>query len=290
MKGAPHGRDPLAAIPFLGSGLGYRRELRERILESRAIIDFLEIVTEQFMGDAGRLRDLEELCALFPVIPHGIGLSIGSESLDEEYLRNIKRVSDVTGSAYYSEHLAVTRAPGIDIGHLSPVWFSEDVLRITIDNVLRVQDVLRKPLILETITYLFEIPHAPMSQAEFFTRLTEASGCGVLLDVTNVYINSVNHHFDPVAFLKDMPLDRVVQVHLAGGYVHDGIMIDGHSELVDDGSWRLLEVLTGLTPVKASILEHDANFPDDPQVLIDQVCRARALMAPADAVAIAGRR
>src|SRR6188768_4019191 len=116
--------------PALGSGLGYRRELHDAILNSRDAIDFLEVVTEQFMGDPARERELEQLCQAFTVIPHGIGLSVGSRTLDEGYLSEIKRISDITASPYYSEHLAMTRAPGIDIGHLSPLWFTDEVLRI----------------------------------------------------------------------------------------------------------------------------------------------------------------
>lgn len=278
--------DAVSAIPVLGSGLGYRRELREAIFESRDAIDLLEVITEQFLGDPLQLRELEELCEVFPVIPHGLGLSVGSPALDLAYIREIKRISDVTASPYYSEHLAMTRAPGIDIGHLSPLWFTEAVLRITVENVLRVQDLLSKPLVLENVTYPFDIPNGSMKQAEFFGRLVESTGCGVLLDVTNVYINSVNHHFDPVEFLRDMPLDRVAQIHLAGGYLKNGMMIDGHSEKVDEGSWQLLETLAGLITVKGSILEHDTNFPESISVLLDQVSRARQIISRGRAVGV----
>jgi uncharacterized protein len=270
--------DALTSIPSLGSGLGYRRELKTAILASRQSIDFLEIVTEQFLGHPAYLRELEEVCDVFPVIPHGIGLSIGSVTLDEDYLRQIKRISDVTRSPYYSEHLAMTRAPGIDIGHLSPLWFTESVLRNTVQHVCRVQDYLSKPLILENVTYPFDIPGADMRQTDFFVQLVEQTGCGILLDVTNVNINSVNHHFDPVLFLKELPLDRVVQIHLAGGYFKGGMFIDSHSEPVDKGSWSLLETLAELILVKGSILEHDANFPDELGVLLEQVGRARSVI------------
>jgi uncharacterized protein (UPF0276 family) len=265
--------------PSLGSGMGYRRELKDGILESRGAIDFLEVITEQFTGSPAQLRELEQLCDVFPVIPHGVGLSIGSETLDEDYIRQIKRVSDLTESPYYSEHLAMTRSAGIDIGHLSPLWFTEAMLRLTTGHVLRVQDMLNKPLVLENVTYPFDIPNSGMTQTEFFCRLVEATGCGILLDVTNVHINSVNHHFDPAAFLRQMPLDHLTQIHLAGGYVSNGMMIDGHSEMVDEGTWRLLETLTSLTPVRASILEHDANFPDRISVLLGQLARAREIMS-----------
>lgn len=269
----------VSSIPALGSGLGYRRELKRAIFESRERIDFLEIVTDQFLSDRRQLEELEELRDMFTIIPHGVGLSIGSAALDASYVRAIKAVSDATRSPYYSEHLAMTRAPGIDIGHLSPIWFTEPTLERTVANVRRVQDALGKPLVLENVTYLFEIPNATMTQAEFFARLIDATGIGLLLDLTNVYTNSVNHHFDPLAFLDSLPLDQVVQIHLAGGYWANGVLIDGHCEPVEEGSWRLLEALAGRLHIKASILEHDANFPDEFSVLLDQVDRARRLIS-----------
>jgi uncharacterized protein (UPF0276 family) len=272
--------NPVEQVPYLGSGLGYRRELRDDILASADEVDLLEIVTEQFLDSTERFDELDELCDRFTVIPHGVGLSIGSAApLDREYLAKIRRVSDMTGCPYYSEHLALTRVPGIDIGHLSPLWFTQPVLDCTIRNVHQVHDLLGKPLALENVTYQFEIPGATMTQAEFFGRLVETTGCAILLDVTNLYINSVNHRFDPVAFLAEMPVERIVQIHLAGGFWSDGVLVDGHSEEVPSEVWQLLELLTGLTDVRASILEHDENFPDDTSVLFREVSRARDIIS-----------
>ncbi len=266
---------PLSSIPALGSGIGFRRELKQDILDARDEIDFIEVVTEQYLTDSNQLTELEELRDIFPIVPHGVRLSIGSAALDQEYLRAIKLVSDTCRAPYYSEHLAVTRAPGIEIGHLSPLWFTEAVLEQTVNNVLRVQDTLGKPLILENITYLFDIPRATMTQTEFLGRLVESTGCGILLDLTNLYTNATNHDFDPLAALDGLPLDKVVQLHLAGGYWSQGILIDAHCEPVAQGTWALLEALANRVQVKACILEHDDNFPDHFSVLSDQVRRAR---------------
>jgi uncharacterized protein (UPF0276 family) len=272
--------DTLAAIPYLGSGMGFRRNMKQEIFDSRESIDFVEIITDQYAdGDPRRMQELEEVCEVFQVIPHGIGLSIGSATpLSSDYLRAIKRISDLTKSPYYSEHLCMTRAPGINIGHLSPLWFSEAVLENTIDNVLFVQDYLGKPLILENVTYQFAIRNGDLSQTEFFNRLVDATGCGVLLDLTNVFINSTNHGYDSVTFLEDMPLDSVVQVHLAGGFWKDNKLIDGHSEPVQEESWSLLALLASKIKVRACILEHDANFPDTITPLVQQVNRARKII------------
>jgi len=271
--------ETLREIPFLGSGLGYRREIAKQVWEHEHDIDFLEIITDQFTDDTAKLTELEKLCERFTVIPHGISLSIGSAiPLDSEYLRSIKTVSDLTRAPYYSEHLCMTRAPGIEIGHLSPLWFTEQVLQNTISNVSEVQNYLGKPLILENVTYLFEIPGASMSQTKFFNRLVQKTGCGVLLDVTNVYINSVNHHFDPIAFLHEMPLENVVQVHLAGGFWTDDVLVDGHSERVHEETWSLFSTLTHMAQVNGSILEHDANFPKDFSPLLEVLNRARSIL------------
>ncbi|HEY7416731.1 MAG TPA: DUF692 domain-containing protein [Ktedonobacteraceae bacterium] len=264
-------------IPYLGSGLGYRRELKQEILAAREKIDFLEVLTDQFQP-AWMIEELEQLCDVFPVIPHGIGLSVGSMiPLDKDYLRAIKRISDITGSPFYSEHLCVTRAPGIDIGHLSPLWFTEETLENTVSNVSSIQDYLGKPLILENVTYTFDIPGGSISQTEFFNRLVDATNCGVLLDVTNVYINSVNHKFDPLAFIEQMPLESVVQIHLAGGYWSQGILVDGHSEPVQEESWKLLEALAARCKVRGAILEHDDNFPEW-TIMLEQIGRARQII------------
>lgn len=275
----PCGNGPLASVPILGSGIGYRRELRQPVYQARHDIDFIEVIAEQFTGDGVHVEELQELTQTFTVIPHGVSLSIGSTSLEPEHLRAIRRVSDLCRSPYYSEHLALTRAPGIDIGHLSPLWFTEPVLARTADNVKRVQDLLGKPLVLENVTYLFDIPGARMSQTDFFERLLDATGCGMLLDLTNLHTNATNHGFDAYAFLHALPLDRVVQLHLAGGYWADGLLIDGHCEPVEPATWLLLDALVQLAPIKASILEHDANFPDEFDVLLGQVRRARAALA-----------
>ncbi len=269
----------IAGIPFLGSGLGFRRELASELLGARESIDFVEIITEQFSEDfKNSRRELDEICQAFPVIPHGVGLSIGSVGqLDRDYLAEVKKVSDATKSPYYSEHLCMTRAPGIDIGHLSPLWFTEELLAGSIERVQQVQDYLEKPLILENVTYLFELPRPTLSQAEFFSRLVEATGCGILLDITNVFINSVNHGFDTASFLDSMPLDHVVQVHLAGGYWNRGTLIDSHSEPVQQESWELLENVAKRTQLRGSILEHDSKFPRVDN-LLETVARAREIL------------
>jgi uncharacterized protein (UPF0276 family) len=266
----------LDGIPVFGSGMGYRAEIRDAMQERAAEIDVVEVITEHYVG---RPAALERVLEHWPVIPHGISLSVGTlGALDRGYLRGIREVSELSGAPYYTEHLCFTRVPGLSLGHLAPLWFTEPVLRNLVDRVHQVQEFLGKPLVLENVTYMFEIPDAAMSQAEFFNRLVEATGCGVLLDLNNVYTNGINHRFDPVEFLEAMPLDHVVHVHLAGGYWHDGLLIDGHSHPVMEETWRLLEHLVARASVKTIILEHDTSFPETITPLLDQVRRARQVL------------
>ena len=274
-------QDTLSQIPFLGSGMGFRREVKNQMLEHHESIDFVEIITEQYIDKPLLWQELEEIGEYFRVIPHGIRLSIGSDlPIDMDHLRGVKKVCQITKTPFYSEHLCMTKAPGIDIGHLSPLWYTEDVLNMLINNVNQVQDYLEIPLILENVTYAFDLPNPQMPQAEFFNRLVDATGCGILLDITNVYINSVNHDFDGEKFLDDMPLDKVVQLHLAGGFMSGDQMIDGHSEPVQEGSWELLRSLASRQQtVKGCILEQDSNFPEEISGLLETLQKARDIMA-----------
>lgn len=265
-------------IPYIGSGMGYRREISSQLLAKRDRVDVVELLVEQFISSDTRLAEAKNICNTIPTVPHGVGLSIGSAaSPDLNYLSQIKKISDMCSAPYYSEHLCITKAPAIDIGHLAPLRFTEEALNHTIKNVHIVQEFLNLPLVLENVTYPFYIPGPALSEAEFFTELVNRTGCGILLDLTNVYINSINHNFSASDFIDSLPLSSVVQVHLAGGYWSNGIFIDGHSEPVHETVWSIFAELCQRISIRACILEHDANFPADIDVLIRQVERARSI-------------
>lgn len=270
---------PHSTIPFQGSGMGYRNEIKAQIWEHQHEIDCLEVITDRYCENPHLIGELEEICDGFRVIPHGIGLSIGSPEVDKQYLRDVRAINEIAKAPYYSEHLCMTRAPGMDIGHLAPLWFTEEALANTVANVQCVQDTLGKPLLLENTTYPFEIPGGDMSQPDFFQRLVDSTGCGILLDITNVRINAENHGFNAVDFLDQMPLEHVVQLHTSGGYRdHEGHFVDGHCRTPDEEVWDLLAAFAERADVKGSILEHDDSFPDDFSMLLETVTRTRAVL------------
>jgi uncharacterized protein (UPF0276 family) len=275
--------EALARIPAYGAGVRYQDEWKEPILDSRAGIDFLEISVDYHLETDPQLRLLRELCAHYPVVPHGIALSLGSaHPPDREYLRRAKRVSDLTGSPYYSEHLAVTNVPGLDLTYFLPLWLTGEMLEIVIRNVRIAQDILEKPLVVENMAdnMVRTIDLGPGTQSEtaFLRELADATDCGVLLDVTNVYINAVNSGRDPEAVLRAMPLDRVVQVHLAGAHLSGARLEDRHAELVQEEIWALFGLLTSLVAVKGTIVEHEDKHPGI-EVMRPQLDRIRAITA-----------
>ena len=270
--------DLITAIPMLGAGIGYRREMSEQTFAASSALDLVEIITEQFI-DETTTGELENLCASFRVLPHGVGLSIGSPTLpDSAYLRAVKRVVDLTDPPFYSEHLCMTRAPGIDLGHLAPLAFTPTVLARTAEHVDRMQDFLGRPLILENIAHLFKVGVGTLREEAFFRELTDHTGCGLLLDLTNIRANAANFDEDAAAAMDRMPLDRVVQVHLAGGYWTDNVFVDGHSHPVDEELWSLLSRLAARITVKACVIERDDNLPDDVGPLLAEAARARDIL------------
>ena len=273
----------LSSLPYRGVGIGLRDEIAKETLSNHDIIDTLEIITENYFSPK-KQEILGEASALFPVIPHGVELSIGSaEALENYFLKNVKDVCMRVNAAYYSDHFAITRLGDKKIGHLSPIWFTKDSLSLVVDKINRVQDFLGIPLVLENITSFFVIPDADFTEAEFIAEACRRTGCGLLLDITNVHINAYNSQSDPYAFLKTFPLESVVHIHLAGGVIRDNWFHDTHShELngINEGVWPLFEWVLSHTPnIKTVIIERDENFKSDFEEMIGKdVRRIRELI------------
>lgn len=274
---APHW---IARLPRLGVGLGFRRPLARPTIANAAQIDFLEIIADHYF-DFTRLetRELSELSRRFPLVPHSLSLSPGTIGPpDRAYLRCLDILVNRIDPPWWSDHIAITRAGAIDIGHLAPVPLTEQMLTVVCDNVNRAKARVGRPFIIENIAYTLRLPGAAMSEADFLREVLERTDSGLLLDLMNLHANSRNHGYDPYKFLSSIPLSRVVQVHIIGGHCHGGILVDSHSRPTPEEVWRLLEFVAAATEIKAVLLEWDEQFPGF-DVIIGQLARARAIVS-----------
>lgn len=266
-----------STVSKTGSGLGYRHELATELETHAASIDVVEILTDQWRTP-GALERLREIASQFATVTHGVCLSLaGAGRIDEEYLRFVRSVVEACGSEYYSEHLAVTHVPGLDSNHLCPPIINEQSLRACVRNVTQAQDEIGVPLAIENITYTVSTASDDLAGASFLGDLVTETDSLILLDVTNLYINSRNHGFDPMDYLKRLPLEKVVHIHLAGGLTkQDGMLIDTHSEMIGEEVWDLARDVAQLCRPRTVIVEHDRNFPRF-EALIDEVARGRQI-------------
>lgn len=271
---------PRLGLPDLGFGVGLRSAHFETLLESTPAVDWFEIIPENFLWSHGRPRHvLESVAARYPVVVHGVSLSIGStDPLDLEHVARLGRFAEELGAVWVSDHVCWTGISGVNTHELVPIPFTEESLAHVVGRVRRVQDVLGRPLVLENPSSYVEYAASTMSECEFLARMAEEADCGLLLDVNNVYVSSVNHDFDPVAYLRALPHDRVVQMHLAG-HDHRGThVVDSHDRAVSDPVWRLYATAIELTGRVSTLIEWDDRVPAFEEVHAE-VLKARDLVA-----------
>lgn len=265
-------------LPFLGAGVSYRGAWRWEVIRHRDEIGVVEFMPEEVAGEAG-LRDLVLIHQAVPVILHGIGLSLGSaDGLDPDRVRHMARVAEAVQPPWFSEHIAFTRAGGVEIGHLAPLPFTREAVATVAANVAELKSALPGlPLLLENIAYPFALPGAEMTEAQFVRAVIETADVGLLLDLENVHANALNHGYDALEYLESLPLERVVEVHLAGGLWSEGQYVDTHTRSVPEESWRLLEWLVPRTDIRAVIIERDDDLPPFGD-LLTEVRRAEGLL------------
>lgn len=260
-------------FPVQGAGLGLRRSfLAElRAAPPQDLPDFLEVAPENWMGMGGRYaRQLRELTERFPLACHGLSLSIGGlRPLDTGFLRDLRTFLDLHQVRIYSEHLSYTT----DDGHLYdllPIPFTEAAVEHVVARVQEVQDRLGRRLALENVSYYAAVG-AEMSELDFLLAVLERADCDLLLDVNNIYVNSINHGYDADAFLAALPGERIAYVHIAGHYVEaPDLRVDTHGSDVIPEVWQLLERAYARCGVRPTLLERDFNIPPLPQ-LLDEV-------------------
>jgi uncharacterized protein (UPF0276 family) len=267
-------------MPNLGVGLGYRVPLHHDILANADRIDFLEVISDQYLyAPPEKVDRLLKLRESFPLIPHGVGMSIGTaDALSLDYLGRLATLAERVEAPWYSDHLSFTKVPETDVEQLTPLWFTQESLATVCRNLRQLAGVIGgRQFLLENITYYFPVPGHDMTEAEFITRVLDDTDTGLLLDVNNVWVNSVNLSFDPYEFLDSIPLERTVQIHLAGGRYVRGMLVDTHSTPVNEQVWEMLRYVLDRAPVKAILLEWDQDWPEF-SVLLDHLERARGIL------------
>jgi uncharacterized protein (UPF0276 family) len=258
--------DPLAMLPRLGVGAIYNPALPNFLRTSLASLDFLAIIPDRFRTDHGngaspRFIGMEDMIGLLdwvaerrPVIAHSIGLSIGSAGLlDVSYVEELARWQHRYGFPWHSEHLSFSRIPdahGADhnTNLTLPLPYDKEALDLVVERVLKVKSMVPVPLLLENNVYFTELPEQEMDEPDFLNRLTAASGCGLLLDLHNVYTNARNFGFDALEFLGRIDLSRVVEIHVAGGEVVAGMYTDSHAGGCPDEVWSMLDTIAPNLP------------------------------------------
>jgi uncharacterized protein len=274
---------PRLGYANLGLGVGLRTTHFPYILAHNPAVDWFEIISENFMDSQGRPRYiLEQIAERYPIVMHGVSLSIGStDPLNFDYLARLRRLADEVKACWISDHLCWTGVASRTTHDLLPLPFNEEVLAHVANRVRIVQDFLERPLILENPSSYVAFTDSTMPEWDFLTHLSEETNCGLLLDVNNIYVSSVNHDYDPTEYIRNIPIERVVQFHLAG-HSHCGThIIDTHDGPVVDPVWKLYRQAHQRSGRKgaATLLEWDAKIPPFPEVHAE-VLKARAWMAP----------
>jgi len=270
-------------LPNLGDGVGLRDVHFRHLLDTPPQawgVDWLEIISENFLDDHGfAAHVLDHVAAHRPVVMHGVSLSIGSaDPLDMVYLRKLRALAERVRPAWISDHLCWTGINGAVSHDLLPMPLTRRSLEHVAGRVKAVQEYLGCPLVLENPSTYLEFRVSQIPEWEFLGMLAQDTGCGLLLDVNNVFVSAFNHSFDPVAYIEGLPVDHIVQVHLAGPSDHGAYLLDTHDQPVPEQVWPLYALAQQRTGGVATLLEWDADIPPFPD-LVAELAKAKDIRA-----------
>lgn len=266
-------------LPNLGLGVGLRSPHFDFILQERPTVDWFEVISENFMDTAGRpLHILDQIAERYPVVMHGVSLSIGStQPLDFGYLRKLKKLAARISPHWISDHLCWTGVAGINTHDLLPMPLTEEALAHVVKRIEQVQDYLERPLVLENPSTYLEFESSTISDWDFLGEMAKRADCGILLDINNIYVCSRNHGWDPLKYIASIPSDRIVQFHLAGHEDNGTHVVDTHDSAVIDAVWELYRFAHNHTNGcgASTLLEWDSSIPPFPD-LMAEVAKAKA--------------
>lgn len=272
--------------PSLGFGLGLRPNHYDAVLHESPPIDWLEILTENYLVPGGKpLHYLTRIRERYPLAMHGVSLSIGSSApLDAGYLRMVKALAQRIEPEWISDHLCWTGTAGANLHDLLPLPHTEEALRHVIARVQHVQDVLGRRLLLENVSSYVSFRDSTLSEWEFLAAVADGADCLILLDINNIHVSSVNHGFDAHEYLAGVPRERVQQFHLAGHQRQGAHLIDTHDHPVPDPVWELYRAALRRFGEVSTMIERDANIPPLAE-LVAELQMARTLAAREQSVA-----
>jgi len=266
-----------------GIGIGLRIPHYAHILEKKPVVDWFEIISENYMIDGGRpLSILDQILEQYNVVQHGVSLYFGSaQPLNREHLRRLKALTRRTGTPWLSDHLCWGSVDGRYSHDLLPLPYTWEAVAVAAENIRHVQGFLELPVALENVSSYAEFHDSQMTEWEFLTEVVERADCGILLDVNNIYVSSINHEFDPAEYVDYVPAERVAQIHIAGHSRYERFILDTHDHPVIDPVWKLYEQALRRTGPTATLLEWDDRIPSFDEVHAEARKAEKYIAAPA---------
>ena len=272
----------------LGVGLGLRVPHYRHILEKKPVVDWFEIISENFMVDGGRpLEVLDQILEQYRVVQHGVAIYFGStDKLNREHLKKLKALVKRTGTPWLSDHLCWGSSDGRYTHDLLPMPYTFAAAKLTARKIREAQDFLEVPICVENVSSYAEFHVSEMTEWEFLSEVVEGADCGILLDVNNIYVSSQNHDFDPYQYLEGIPHERVGQMHIAGHSKFEKYILDTHDAPVIDPVWDLYRHATRLAGRTTTLLEWDDKIPSFQEVHHEALKANRVIDAIAPAATI----
>ena len=248
----------------LGFGVGLRRPHYGHVLEQHPPMDWFEVISENFMVEGGRaLEVLEGVRSHYPVVMHGVSLSIGSaDPLNRAYLETLRAATRRFEPAWLSDHLCWTGVGGRNLHDLLPLPYTEETMSHVAGRIRQVQEILERTILIENVSSYMAFRSSRLEEWEFLTAVAEEADCGILLDINNIFVSAFNHRFDPLRYIDAVPADRVVQFHLAGHSDHGSYLLDTHDHPIRPEVWALYEHAVRRFGRVPTLIEWDDNIPD----------------------------